>query len=127
MIRTARDWLLRRFLQFVLRRALGKYLRAGDLDLDQVEVKLDAGYLEIKSVLIDCDVLNKDLVRIDVRLPHAWDGCCMALSMVGLFCMMMKSIGEGRPNWWLMRCLYCLFVSSEYPGLGGESPARRER
>ena len=125
MIRTARDWLLRRFLQFLLRRALGKYLRAGDLDLDQIEVKLDSGCLEIKSVLIDCDVLNKDLVRL-----HAWPsphgaGVGVAYSH-GIICMI-RSTREGRPNWWPIRRSPCCPCSSEYPRLGGQSPTHRER
>jgi|LauGreStaDraftv2_3_1035109.scaffolds.fasta_scaffold819180_1 hypothetical protein len=62
MIRTAGDWLLKRFLQFILKKCLGRYLRT-DLDLEQLDVKLASGCLELKNVLINCEALNSDLVR----------------------------------------------------------------
>ena len=61
MFRNARDWLLKRFLQFVLKKCVGRYLRT-DLDLEQLDVKLDSGCMELKNVLINCDALNDDLV-----------------------------------------------------------------
>lgn len=55
------DWLLKRFLKFVLKRNVGKYL-ASELDLEQLSVKLDTGRLELKDLLLNCDALNRDLV-----------------------------------------------------------------
>ena len=74
MIRTARDWLLKRFLKFLLKRSLGRYLRT-DLDLEQLELKLDIGCLELKNVLIDCDAVNADLVRVLGFCPRAPTYC----------------------------------------------------
>jgi hypothetical protein len=55
------DWLLKRFLKFVLKRNIGKYLTS-EIDLEQLDVKLDTGTLELKNLLLNCDALNKDLV-----------------------------------------------------------------
>ena len=77
MIRTARDWLLKRFLKFLLKRSLGRYLRT-DLDLEQLELKLDIGCLELKNVLIDCDAVNADLVRVLGFCPRALTYCLAA-------------------------------------------------
>ncbi|GIL65394.1 hypothetical protein Vafri_19137 [Volvox africanus] len=54
------DWLLKRFLKFVLKRNVGKYL-SSEIDLEQLDVKLDTGKLELKNLLLNCDAVNKDL------------------------------------------------------------------
>jgi hypothetical protein len=69
MIKTARDWILKRLLKFLLKRSLGKYLRT-ELDLEQLDVKLDSGFVELKNVLLDCEALNADLVS-----SHCTLGC----------------------------------------------------
>lgn len=57
------DWLLKRFLKFVLKRNVGKYL-CSEIDLEQLDVKLDAGKLELKNLLLNCEAINKDLVSL---------------------------------------------------------------
>ncbi len=57
------DWLLKRFLKFVLKRNVGKYL-CSEIDLEQLDVKLDAGKLELKNLLLNCEAINKDLVSM---------------------------------------------------------------
>lgn len=57
----ATDWALKRVLKFVLKRNLGRFLQT-DLDLEQLDVQLGTGTLELKSVLLDCAQLNKHLV-----------------------------------------------------------------
>lgn len=71
MIRSARDWVLKRFLKFLLHKSLGRYLRT-DLDLEQLDLKLDAGSVALKGLLIDCAAVNKDAVR-------GWTVACMGL------------------------------------------------
>jgi hypothetical protein len=74
VLRGAREWLLKRFLRFFLSRALGRYLNS-DLDLHQLEVKLESGSLELKNVRLAASVLNSDLVRMRrariCAAPHA--------------------------------------------------------
>ncbi len=57
----ATDWALKRVLKFVLKRNLGRFLQT-DLDLEQLDVQLGTGTLELRSVLLDCAQLNKHLV-----------------------------------------------------------------
>ncbi|KXZ49627.1 hypothetical protein GPECTOR_20g484 [Gonium pectorale] len=54
------DWLLKRFLKFVLKRNVGKYLTS-EIDVEQLDVKLDTGSLELKNLLLNCEALNRDL------------------------------------------------------------------
>lgn len=56
------DWALRRVLKFVLKRSVGRYLQT-ELDLEQLDVQLGSGAVELRSVLLDCDRLNERLVR----------------------------------------------------------------
>lgn len=55
------DWLLKRVLKAVLKRNIGRYL-SSEIDLGQLDVDLGAGKLELKNVLLNCDVINGDLV-----------------------------------------------------------------
>jgi autophagy-related protein 2 len=55
------DWALRRVLKFALKRAVGRFLRA-ELDLEQLDVQLGAGAVELRGVLLDCDALTERLV-----------------------------------------------------------------
>lgn len=56
------DWLLKRVLKAVLKRNIGRYL-SSEIDLGQLDIDLGTGKLELKNVLLNCDVLNADLVR----------------------------------------------------------------
>jgi hypothetical protein len=61
MFRGARDWVLKKLCGYLLHRTLGRYL-CTQLDLQQLLVKLDSGTIELKSIQLNCDVLNTDLV-----------------------------------------------------------------
>lgn len=85
------DWALRRVLKFVLKRSLGRYLQT-ELDLDQLDVQLAAGAVELRSVLLNCDTISAALVRPGLqmggmaqRLPacgrHAWPPCSAGASL----------------------------------------------
>lgn len=56
------DGALRRFLKFVLKRSIGKYLQS-ELDLEQLEVELGSGRLELRNALLNCETINAALVR----------------------------------------------------------------
>ena len=58
----ATDWALKRVLKFALKRNLGRFLRT-ELDLEQLDVQLGTGTLELRSVLLNCEQLNRALVR----------------------------------------------------------------
>ncbi|KAL6745966.1 hypothetical protein V8C86DRAFT_3210342 [Haematococcus lacustris] len=62
------DWAVKRFLRFVLKRALGKYLQS-EPDLQQLDVVLGCGRLELRDVLLNCEAVNKDLA------PLGWQLC----------------------------------------------------
>jgi autophagy-related protein 2 len=55
------DWTLKRVLKFVLKRSLGRYLKT-ELDLEQLEVQLGTGTLELRNVLLNTDNVNQQLV-----------------------------------------------------------------
>ena len=56
------DFLLKRFLKFLLKRSVGRFLQS-ELDLEQLDVQLGKGSLELRNVLLHCDNINKHLVR----------------------------------------------------------------
>jgi autophagy-related protein 2 len=67
----ATDWALKRVLKFALKRNLGRFLQT-ELDLEQLDVQLGTGTLELRSVLLDCEQLNKQLVgRSAAGMPAA--------------------------------------------------------
>ncbi|KIZ05135.1 hypothetical protein MNEG_2829, partial [Monoraphidium neglectum] len=54
------DWALRRVLKFVLKRSVGKFLQT-DLDLEQLDVQLGTGAVELRNVLLNCNTINQRL------------------------------------------------------------------
>jgi hypothetical protein len=62
------DWALRRVLKFVLKRSLGRYLQT-DLDLEQLDVQLGSGAVELRNALLNCDSINQRLVG-----GEGWEG-----------------------------------------------------
>ena len=66
------DALVKRFLKFVLKRSLGTYLES-ELDLEQLDVELGTGRLELRNVLLNCANVNKELVGNKARPPKPID------------------------------------------------------
>lgn len=63
----ATTWALKRLLKFVLKRNLKQWI-ATEIDLDQVEVQLGQGSLELREVLLNVDYINQQLVSHSLRL-----------------------------------------------------------
>ena len=57
----ATDWALKRIAKFLLKRHLGRLLH-GDLDLDTLDIALGSGSLSLRSLLLDCDYINTQLL-----------------------------------------------------------------
>lgn len=55
------DPALKRLYKFVLKRMIGRFLAADELDLDQLDVHLRAGRMELCDLLLNADVLNAEL------------------------------------------------------------------
>uniref|UniRef100_A0AAV1UYY7 Autophagy-related protein 2 n=1 Tax=Peronospora matthiolae TaxID=2874970 RepID=A0AAV1UYY7_9STRA len=55
------DPALKRLYKFVLKRMIGRFLAADELDLDQLDVHLRSGRLELCDLLLNADVLNAEL------------------------------------------------------------------
>ncbi|RLN63319.1 hypothetical protein BBP00_00004244 [Phytophthora kernoviae] len=55
------DPALKRLYKFVLKRMIGRFLAVGELDLDQLDVHLRSGRLELCDLLLNADVLNAEL------------------------------------------------------------------
>ncbi|KAE9360772.1 hypothetical protein PF008_g1678 [Phytophthora fragariae] len=55
------DPALKRLYKFVLKRMIGRFLAADELDLDQLDVHLRSGRLELCDLLLSADVLNAEL------------------------------------------------------------------
>lgn len=62
----ATTWALKRLLKFVLKRNLKQWI-ATEIDLDQVEVQLGQGSLELREVLLNVDYINQQLVSHSLR------------------------------------------------------------
>lgn len=55
------DPALKRLYKFVLKRMIGRFLAADELDLDQLDVHLRSGRMELCDLLLNADVLNAEL------------------------------------------------------------------
>ncbi|RMX69069.1 hypothetical protein DD238_001919 [Peronospora effusa] len=62
------DPALKRLYKFVLKRMIGRFLAADELDLDQLDVHLRSGRLELCDLLLNADVLNVELCEAQ-KLP----------------------------------------------------------
>jgi autophagy-related protein 2 len=45
--------LQRRFLSYVLKRALGRFLKPGQLDVQQIDSQIGSGYFQIRDLEVD--------------------------------------------------------------------------
>ncbi|GAQ87036.1 autophagy protein 2 [Klebsormidium nitens] len=57
---SASSWAMKRVYKFLLKRLLGKLL-VNEIDLEQLEVQLGAGTLELRDLLLDTNYLNAQL------------------------------------------------------------------
>lgn len=46
----------RRFLSYVLKRALGRFVKAGGLDVDRIQAQMSEGWVEIDGLEVDTEV-----------------------------------------------------------------------
>lgn len=46
----------RRFLSYVLKRALGRFIKAGGLDVERIQAQISQGWVEIEGLEVDTDV-----------------------------------------------------------------------
>ncbi|KFM28316.1 Autophagy-related protein 2-like protein A [Auxenochlorella protothecoides] len=73
----ATTWALKRLLKFVLKRNLKQWI-ATEIDLDQVEVQLGQGSLELREVLLNVDYINQQLDHTHWEVVTAFVGCIRA-------------------------------------------------
>jgi len=69
MLKETYSWALRRVFRFALRRALGRALK-NDLDVNQLDVALGAGTLELRDLVLDCDYLTRQLGHESLRVDE---------------------------------------------------------
>ena len=69
MLKETYSWALRRVFRFALRRALGRALK-NDLDVNQLDVALGAGTLELRDLVLDCDYLTRQLGHESLRVEE---------------------------------------------------------
>lgn len=46
----------RRFLSYVLKRALGRFVKAGGLDVERIQAQISEGWVEIEALEVDTAV-----------------------------------------------------------------------
>lgn len=46
----------RRFLSYVLKRALGRFVKTGGLDVDRIQAQISEGWVEIQGMEVDAEV-----------------------------------------------------------------------
>lgn len=71
----AGDWALKRVLKFLVKKNFGRFLQL-EVDLDQLDVQLGSGRVEIRDVLLNCDAVNAHLVRTCCRRRANVQRCC---------------------------------------------------
>eukprot|EP00854_Cymbomonas_tetramitiformis_P012079 gene12079-14272_t len=58
-------WALKRLYKFVLKQLLGRVLK-NELDLDQLDVALGSGTVELRNLVLDCDYLSEQLAELPI-------------------------------------------------------------
>jgi len=53
----------RRFLSYILKRSLGKFVKAGGLDAERIQAQISEGRVEIEGLEIDVDVSGSELFQ----------------------------------------------------------------
>lgn len=51
----------RRFLSYVLKRALGRFVKTGGLDVDRIQAQISEGWVEVEGLEVDEAVSNSTL------------------------------------------------------------------
>ncbi|DAZ97573.1 TPA: hypothetical protein N0F65_005545 [Lagenidium giganteum] len=64
------DPALKRLYKFVLKRLIGRFLADDEIDLDQLDVHLGAGRIELCDLLLNADVINADVCEAN-NLPFS--------------------------------------------------------
>lgn len=106
---SATDWALKRVLKFLLKRSLGRYLR-NELDLQQLDVQLGSGTLELRDVLLNCDNINQQLVsrtRLAPSVAHCIAptyGLEQPIVKLAHLCARMHACGAPCAMPWQRRC-----------------------
>ena len=70
MFTEAYTWALRRVFKFIVKRALGRALE-NDLDVEQLDVALSTGTLELRNAILDCEYLRQHLGASAPALPSS--------------------------------------------------------
>lgn len=62
------DWVFRRMIKLLLKKNLAQVF-ATEVDVDQLEVQIENGIVEMRDCLLDPSFLNSKLVRHNGTLP----------------------------------------------------------
>ncbi|KDD75328.1 hypothetical protein H632_c741p0, partial [Helicosporidium sp. ATCC 50920] len=73
----ATSWALRRLLKFILKRNL-KHVIATEIDLEQLNVQLGSGVVELKEILLCTEYLNEQLGSLPFRITEGFVGSVRA-------------------------------------------------
>lgn len=112
----AADWALRRLLKFTVKRTLGRYLLC-EPTLEQVDVQLGTGSLELRGVLFNCAAIESELDLPGWQLKKAY---------VGKICgrIPLTAMSTGSPNLELDEVLVTICPKKACPAQG---PVRAEQ
>ncbi|VFQ72115.1 unnamed protein product [Cuscuta campestris] len=82
-------WAMKRLCKFLLKKKLGKFI-LGDIDLNQLDVQLSAGTIQLSDLALNVDYLNQkfgsattvvmkegSIGSLLVKMPWKGDGCCV--------------------------------------------------
>lgn len=86
------SWAMKRVYKFLLKRLLGKLL-VNEIDLEQLEVQLGAGTLELRDLLLDTNYLNAQVSihwRYQASLQSSWHSDSLLLSTPT--CLVVRSV-----------------------------------
>src|SRR5437660_8342791 len=62
---------LKRVYKFILKRAIGQLIVGGDLDLNQLEVQLASGTIELLNLKLNVDGINQVLAPLPLAIAQA--------------------------------------------------------
>ncbi|CAH9100395.1 unnamed protein product [Cuscuta europaea] len=104
-------WAMKRVCKFLLKKKLGKFI-LGDIDLNQLDVQLSAGTIQLSDLALNVDYLNQkfgsattvvmkegSIGSLLVKMPWKGDGCCVEVDELELvFAPRSCNIPENGPQ-----------------------------
>lgn len=74
-------WAIKRICKFVLKKKLGDYI-LGDIDLDQLDVQLREGKIQLNDLALNVDFVNKKLCEVSEKYGFFFNSLQILLALL---------------------------------------------